>query len=57
MDEGTRIMLEAHIKGKSTVGVFTYDVAKTKVMQVDKLAEQYEHPLKCIMEVEEGGEA
>lgn len=57
MDEGTRIMLEAHTKGKSTVGVFTYDVAKTKVMQVDKLAEHYEHPLKCIMEVEEGGEA
>jgi ATP-dependent Clp protease adaptor protein ClpS len=57
MDEGTRIMLEAHTKGKSAVGVFTYDVAKTKVMQVDKLAEQYEHPLKCIMEVEEGGEA
>jgi ATP-dependent Clp protease adaptor protein ClpS len=49
-------MLEAHTTGKSTVGVYTYDIAKTKVMQVETLAEQYEHPLKCILEVEEGGE-
>jgi ATP-dependent Clp protease adaptor protein ClpS len=56
MEESTRIMLEAHTKGKSSVGVFTYDVAKTKLLQVEKLAELYEHPLKCIMEVEEGGE-
>ncbi len=56
MEEGTRIMLDAHTKGKSTIGVYTYDVAKTKLMQVENLAEQYEHPLKCIMEVEEGGE-
>lgn len=56
MEEGARIMLEAHTKGKSIVGVYTFDVAKSKVMQVEKLAEQYEHPLKCIMEVEEGGE-
>jgi len=55
-EEGTRIMLEAHTTGKSVVGVYTYDVARTKVIQVGKLAEQYEHPLKCIMEVEEGGE-
>lgn len=55
-EESTRIMLEAHTKGKSSIGVYTYDIAKTKLMQVDKLAEQHEHPLKCIMEVEEGGE-
>lgn len=55
-EESTRIMLEAHTTGKSVVGVYTYDVARTKVMQVDKLAEQYEHPLKCVMEVEGGGE-
>ncbi len=55
-DEATRIMLDAHTKGKSTVGVYTYDVATTKILQVDKLAKQYEHPLQCIMEVESGGE-
>ncbi|MGB7293660.1 MAG: ATP-dependent Clp protease adapter ClpS [Thermodesulfobacteriota bacterium] len=54
--EGTRIMLEAHTKGKSIIGVYTYDIARTKVMQVDNLAKQHEHPLKCDMEVEEGGE-
>ena len=55
-EEGTRIMIEAHIKGKSIVGVYTYDVARSKVMQVHQLAKQNEHPLKCELEVEEGGE-
>lgn len=54
-EEGTRIMLEAHTNGKSSIGVYTYDVARTKMLQVDKLAEEYEHPLKCIMEVEQAG--
>lgn len=55
-EEGTRIMLEAHTRGKSIIGVYTFDIARTKVMQVDNLAKQHEHPLKCDMEVEEGGE-
>jgi ATP-dependent Clp protease adaptor protein ClpS len=55
-EEGTRIMLEAHTNGKSIIGVYTYDIARTKVMQVDDLAKQHEHPLKCDLEVEEGGE-
>ncbi|MFI5323106.1 MAG: ATP-dependent Clp protease adapter ClpS [Thermodesulfobacteriota bacterium] len=55
-EESTRIMLEAHTSGQSIVGVYTYDVATTKIRQVDKLAKQYEHPLKCILEVEAGGE-
>ena len=55
-DESNRIMLEAHTTGKSTIGVYTYDVAKTKVTQVVGLAERYEHPLKCILEVECEGE-
>lgn len=55
-EESTRIMLEAHTSGKSIIGVYTYDVATTKIVQVDKLAKQYEHPLQCILEVESGGE-
>lgn len=55
-EESTRIMLEAHTSGQSMVGVYTYDVATTKIVQVDKLAKQYEHPLRCILEVETGGE-
>lgn len=54
-EESTRIMLEAHTSGKSTVGVYTYDVATTKIAQVDKIAKQYEHPLRCVLEVESGG--
>ena len=38
------------------IGVYTHDVASTKVMQVDKLAQQNGHPLKCDLEVEHGGE-
>ena len=51
-DESSRIMLEAHKAGKSTIGVYTFDIAKTKVTQVEQLAEKYEHPLKCVLEVE-----
>lgn len=54
--ESLRIMLDAHTKGKSMIGIYPHDVARTKVMQVDKLAEQNGHPLKCDMEVEHGGE-
>ena len=54
--ESTRIMLDTHTSGKSTIGVYTYDVATTKIAQVDKIAKQYEHPLTCILEVESGGE-
>lgn len=54
--ESQRIMQEAHTKGKSTIGVYVFDVAKSKVKQVESLAEQYEHPLKCILEVESRGE-
>ena len=52
--DSTRIMLEAHTKGKSVIASYTYDIAKTKLMQVENLAEKYEHPLKCILEVESG---
>jgi len=55
-DESSRIMVEAHKAGKSTIGVYTFDIAKTKVTQVEQLAEKYEHPLKCILEVESGGD-
>ena len=57
ISESKRIMMEAHTKGRSIVGVYTYDVAKTKLGQVEALAEKYEHPLKCILEVDTGEES
>ncbi len=53
-NESNRIMLEAHTKGKSIIGTFSYDIAKTKLLQVENLCEKYEHPLKCILEVVSG---
>ena len=48
----TRIMLEVHTKGKGVCGVYTFDVADTKVAQVTKAAEQHQHPLLCPMEAD-----
>jgi ATP-dependent Clp protease adaptor protein ClpS len=46
----TRIMLEVHTKGKGVCGVYTYEIAETKVAQVTGLAQQHQHPLLCTME-------
>jgi ATP-dependent Clp protease adaptor protein ClpS len=48
--DATRIMLDVHTKGIGTVGVYTYDIAVTKVDQVHKMAEEREHPLRCSYE-------
>jgi ATP-dependent Clp protease adaptor protein ClpS len=46
----TRVMLEVHTKGKGVCGVFTYEIAETKVAQVMIYARQHQHPLLCTME-------
>lgn len=46
----TRIMLEVHTKGKGVCGVYTFEIAETKVAQVTGLAQQHQHPLLCTME-------
>ena len=46
----TRIMLEVHHQGKGICGVYTYEIAETKVAQVMGLAQQHQHPLLCTME-------
>jgi ATP-dependent Clp protease adaptor protein ClpS len=51
-DEATKIMLHVHQKGVGVCGVFTYEVAETKVAQVMDLARQNQHPLQCRMEKE-----
>ena len=50
--EATRIMLHVHKKGVGLCGVYTFDVAETKVMQVMSAARQAQHPLQCTMEKE-----
>jgi ATP-dependent Clp protease adaptor protein ClpS len=51
-EEATRIMLHVHQTGVGQCGVFTYEVAETKVAQVVDLARRNEHPLQCTMEKE-----
>jgi ATP-dependent Clp protease adaptor protein ClpS len=46
----TRIMLEVHVKGKGICGVFTYEIAETKVAQVMTYSRENQHPLMCTME-------
>jgi ATP-dependent Clp protease adaptor protein ClpS len=46
----TRVMLEVHTKGKGDCGVFTYEIAETKVAQVMGMAQRHQHPLLCTME-------
>ncbi|GAA6188331.1 ATP-dependent Clp protease adapter ClpS [Litorivita sp. NS0012-18] len=46
------IMLTVHKKGLAVVGVFSHEIAETKVMQVMDFAQQHQHPLQCTMEKE-----
>ena len=46
----TRIMLEVHTRGKGICGVFTFEIAETKVAQVMTYSRQHQHPLLCTME-------
>ncbi|WP_337877337.1 ATP-dependent Clp protease adapter ClpS [Elioraea sp.] len=51
-EEATRIMLHVHRRGVGVCGVYTYEVAETKVTQVMDLARQHQHPLQCTIEKE-----
>lgn len=49
-DTATQIMLKIHLDGRGVCGVFTRDVASTKVDRVREAAQQAGHPLQCISE-------
>lgn len=49
-EEATQIMLHVHNTGVGECGVFTYEVAETKVTQVMDFARKNQHPLQCVME-------
>ena len=51
-DEATRIMLHVHQKGVGVCGVYTFEIAETKVTQVMDFARKHQHPLQCTMEKE-----
>ena len=49
-EEAVRIMLDVHRRGRGAVGVYTWDIAMTKALQVHDIARQNEFPLRCIVE-------
>jgi len=51
-EDSVRIMLNVHHQGVGVAGVYTYEVAETKVSKVESLAREHEHPLLCTMEEE-----
>ncbi len=50
--QAIEIMLTVHRKGVAVVGVFSHEIAETKVAQVMELARRQQHPLQCTMEKE-----
>ncbi|WP_354624729.1 ATP-dependent Clp protease adapter ClpS [Psychromonas sp. MME2] len=51
-EKATEVMLNVHYKGVGVCGIFTAEIAETKVAQVSRYAQQNEHPLRCSMEKE-----
>ncbi|HUT41858.1 MAG TPA: ATP-dependent Clp protease adapter ClpS [Gammaproteobacteria bacterium] len=49
-EKATRVMLLVHSQGKGVCGIFTYEIAETKVAQVNEYAQRHQHPLLCSME-------
>ncbi len=52
LDSAINVMLNIHREGRGVCGVYTFEVAETKISQVKKLAKENEYPLKAIMEEE-----
>ena len=49
-EKATRAMLHVHTKGKGVCGVYTREIAETKVPQVNQYSQEHKHPLLCEME-------
>ncbi|MEN1728336.1 MAG: ATP-dependent Clp protease adapter ClpS [Pseudomonadota bacterium] len=54
-DKATTVMLHVHTRGRGVAGVYTYEIAETKVVMVNDYAREHEHPLQCTLE--EAGDA
>lgn len=50
-EKATHIMLHVHTRGKGVCGVYTRDIAETKVTLVNEYSQEHQHPLLCAMEV------
>ncbi|WP_406568423.1 ATP-dependent Clp protease adapter ClpS [Alterisphingorhabdus coralli] len=50
MEQATRVMLQVHQQGIGVCGIYTYEIAETKVNQVMDCAKENQHPLQCTLE-------
>ena len=55
-DEETKIMLHVHQRGVGVCGIFTFEIAETKVSQVMDLSQKNDHPLQCTIEKDGDGD-
>ena len=51
-EKATNIMLNVHTQGKGICGIYTRDIAETKVAQVNEYSKQNQHPLLCTLEID-----
>lgn len=49
-EKATRVMLQVHTQGRAECGIYSRDIAETKVRQVNQYAQRNNHPLKCTLE-------
>lgn len=49
-EKATQVMMNVHTRGKGVCGVFTHEIAETKMLQVNQYAKKNEHPLLCVIE-------
>jgi ATP-dependent Clp protease adaptor protein ClpS len=49
-EKANQLMLAVHTQGRAVCGIFTAEIAETKVMQVNQHSRKYQHPLMCTME-------
>jgi ATP-dependent Clp protease adaptor protein ClpS len=52
-EEAQALMMEVHKKGSTLAGVYTYEIAETKVLEVVSFAKREEHPFQCAIEKDE----
>lgn len=49
-EHATHVMMHVHTRGKGLCGIFTHEIAETKMLQVNHHAKENQHPLLCVME-------
>jgi ATP-dependent Clp protease adaptor protein ClpS len=49
-DKATSVMLHVHTRGRGVAGIYTYEIAETKVVLVNDYAREHEHPLQSMLE-------